>query len=160
MGIYDETMPDASIQVTGVRGPVVVKSDPFTGQHTVSADGQPIQRGKNGKYPLPATDGGTVEAKVSSNFLNPSPTLEVDGNKYSTAPALPLVLQILMLLPLALVFVGGLVGGLIGAVGVGVNTLVARSGQSAAIKALMMVGVLVLAVLVWMAAIQVISRAV
>ena len=151
-------MPGTPIAVSGVNGPVVVTSNAFTGQHTVIVDGQPIPREKGGTYRLPSADGGTVEARVSSNFLNPSPTLEVAGKKYASAPPLPLVLQILMLLPLALVFVGGLVGGLIGALGVGVNTLVARGSYSTVAKALMMLGVLIVDAIVWLGVVQVISR--
>jgi hypothetical protein len=151
-------MAGTPIAASGVNGPVVVTSNAFTGQHTVTVGGQPIPRGKGGTYQLPSSDGGSVEAKVSSSFFNPSPTLQVAGKKYASGPPLPIVLQILMLLPLGLVFVGGLIGGLIGALGVGVNTLVARSNYSTIVKVLMMLGILVAAIIIWVGVVQVISR--
>ena len=153
-------MAGTPIAVSGVNGPVVVTSNAFTGQHTVTVDGQPIPRGKGGTYQLPSSDGGGVEANVSSSFFNPSPAHLPGSSRQEIAsgPPLPMVLQILMLLPLGLVFVGGLIGGLIGALGVGVNTLVARSDYSTMVKVLMMLGILAAAIIIWVGVVQVISR--
>ena len=152
-------MPSEPISISGVRGPVNVTTNPFTGKATVLVDGLPVERGRGGKYALPASDGGTVEAKVSSSFIQPFPSIEVAGVKHPTGPKLPIFLQVLMVLPLGLVFVGGLLGGLVGAIGVGANALIARGEQSMAIKALLMLLVLAAAVGVWFVAVAAITAA-
>jgi hypothetical protein len=54
-------------------------------------------------------------------------------------------------LPILLVAVGGAPGGLIGALGFGVNLAVARTRAPFVVKALIMVGVSVVAYVVWLA---------
>jgi hypothetical protein len=69
--------------------------------------------------------------------------------KHLTGPPTPLALRVLSLIPFALVILGGAVGGLVAALGVLVNLAVVRQPLSTVVKALVMVGVLVAAVVVW-----------
>jgi hypothetical protein len=55
----------------------------------------------------------------------------------------------LVILPLALVTLGGLIGGLIGGVGTVVNSRLAQTSARTAIRALGMLGVTVLAAVIW-----------
>jgi hypothetical protein len=75
--------------------------------------------------------------------------VEVDGVRHRTGPKVPVGLRVLALLPILLVGVGGLIGGLVGALGVVVNLVIARAPISSAVKALIMIGVAALACMVW-----------
>jgi hypothetical protein len=86
---------------------------------------------------------------VRGGFLDAYPTLNINGVKHRTGPPVPLTLRVLALVPIVLVGFGGLVGGLIGALGVMVNMAIARLPVSAVLKALLMLGVLAVAVAVW-----------
>jgi hypothetical protein len=63
---------------------------------------------------------------------------------------LPLVLRVVALLPVLRVTVGGVLGGLVGASGFVANSAVARTQIPSVVKALIMVGVSVVAYVVWL----------
>ena len=138
------------LSITGLDGPVVVESSLLGNKPTLTVGGHPAARTGRGRYALPAAGGGTVEATVRGGFLDAFPTLEINGVKHRTGPPTPLALRILAVVPIALVAVGGLFGALIGVVGVAVNMAVARQNSSTVVKALLMVGVLVVALVVWL----------
>jgi hypothetical protein len=140
--------------IESVAGPVVVTTHALWGQPAITVGGQAAPRVGKRQYALPATAGGTVAATVRNGLADPFPTLEINGIRHRTGPKVPVVLQILSVLPIVLVAVGGLVGGLIGGLGFVVNLSVARTSQPAVVKALLMVGVAVtaLAVLLLIAA--------
>jgi hypothetical protein len=56
---------------------------------------------------------------------------------------------VLVLLPLTLIFLGGLIGGVFGALGAIGNTYIARSSLSPASRVALMIGVLVAAYIVY-----------
>lgn len=134
------------VNIAGLAGPVVVTVNAVTGRHSVTVGGRPATGTGRGSYTLPTTDGRTVAAKVRSSLLDPYPTLEIAGVKYRTGPSVPVVLRVLALLPLVLVL-GGLIGGAIGALGVAANLGIARWSQSNAVKSVLMIVVLVVAVM-------------
>jgi hypothetical protein len=101
---------------------------------------------------LPAATGRAIDATVRSAFADPYPTLEVNGVQHRTGPTVPVVLRVLAPLPILLVAIGGLLGGLIGALAFGANLAVARTRTPSFVKALIMIGVGVVAYLVWLAA--------
>jgi len=126
------------ITIDGVAGPVVVSTNMFWGHPVVTVAGQPATRAAKRQYDLPASAGGTVPATLRTGVADPYPTVEVNGVRHRTGPKVPMVLQILALLPIALVAIGGLLGGLLGALAFAVNVLVARTRLHAALKALLM----------------------
>lgn len=131
------------VTIEGLAGPVVVDVNTLTGRQSLMVGGQSIPGTRRGDYTLPTADGRAVPAKVRTSLVDPYPTIEIAGVKHRTGPALPVALRLLALLPFLLVFVGGAIGGALGAVGVVVNLSLARISQSTAVKALLMVGVLV-----------------
>lgn len=135
--------------VGGLAGPVVLESGFFAGNYTVTVAGQQAARIGRGRYALPTAAGGSVPAVIRGGFLDTYPTLEINGVKHRTGPAAPLALRILALLPLALIGVGGMVGGLIGALGMMANMAVGRLQIHAALRALLMIGVLGVAFGTW-----------
>ena len=129
------------LSIAGVAGPVVVTTNAFWGRPAVTVGGLPASRIGKGRYALPATSGGSVEATVRSRFADTYPTVEVAGEQHRTGPKVPAILQVLAILPIALVALGGALGGLIGALGVVANLAVARTRVPAAVKALIMLGI-------------------
>jgi hypothetical protein len=102
-------------------------------------------------YQLPTADGGTVQAVLHRpGFLDPFPTLEVNGARHRTGPKRPVALMVLAIVPMALAGLGGALGALIGAFGMFGNFGIARSRLSTAAAALCMVGVLLVTGLVWL----------
>jgi len=142
-------MRSGPVPIPGVAGQVMVDSNFWTGRQVVTVDGVPMSSGGRKRFTLPAADGSTVEARVRSSLVNPFPTVEIAGVKHPTGPELPAVLKVLIVLPLMLV-VGGLVGGLIGAMGMLANARIAAWNRSAFVKAFVMIGVLLAAAIVWL----------
>lgn len=139
------------ISIDGVAGPIVVTTNAFWGRAVVSVDGVPAPRTGKRRYTLPGAAGGAIEATLRSAFADPYPTVEVNGVQHRTGPSIPVVLRVLAPLPILLVAVGGALGGLIGALGFVANLAVARTRASSVVKGLIMVGVGVVAYVVWLA---------
>jgi hypothetical protein len=137
------------ITIEGVAGPVVVTTPTFLGQPAITVGGQPAPRVGRRQYTLPATVGGTVDATLRTGFADPYPSVEINGVRHRTGPKVPVGLRVLALLPILLVGIGGLIGGLVGALGVVVKLVIARAPISSAVKTLIMIGVGALACLVW-----------
>lgn len=137
------------LEIGGLAGPVVVTMNTFTGKHAVTVGGREAPGTRRGNYTLPTVDGRTIPARLHTSLLDPYPTIEISGVKHRTGPSLPAVLRLLALLPLAVLFVGGALGGAIGGAAVGVNIAVSRQKQSTAMKAVLMIAVLVAAFLLW-----------
>lgn len=130
------------VTIDGLAGPVVVTMNTFTGRSSLTVGGVPANGTRRGNYTLPTANGGTVAARVRANLLDPYPTIEIAGVKHRTGPAVPVLLRVLSLLPLVLV-VGGAIGGAMGGLGAVGNLALARGSQSTAVKAAMMIMVLV-----------------
>jgi hypothetical protein len=71
--------------------------------------------------------------------------------RHRTGPRVPVALRVLAVQPILLFAVGGLIGGLVRALGLVVNLVVARTSIPSAVKALIMIGVGVVASVVWLA---------
>jgi len=138
------------ITIDGVAGPIVVTTNAFWGHPVVTVGGVPAPRTGRGQYALPAATGGAVDATVRAALTDPYPTLEVNGVRHRTGPRVPVVLRVLALLPFLLA-VGGALGGLVGALGVVANLAVARTRSPAIVRALIMIGIGVVAYVIWYA---------
>ena len=153
-------MQTEPITIDGVAGPVVVATNALWGRPVVTVFGQAAPRVNRREYALPAVGGGAVHATLRSRLADPYPTVEVNGIRHRTGPKVPAVLQVLALLPIVLVSIGGAIGGLIGAMGVLANLAIARTRIPSAGKALIMIGVGVIAALVWIVIAAALSRAI
>lgn len=127
----------------GLRGPRLLLS------------GQPAPAGpKRNEFQLRRNDGQPATAKFRFSFptslIDPIPTLEIDGQLVKLADPLPLPALILAGLPLLMVFAGGAVGGLVGAITVIANGRLLRSAQPTAVRYLGVVGVGLVGVAVWL----------
>jgi hypothetical protein len=141
--------PD-TLSIPGIAGPVAVKTNWFTGRSTVTVGGREVPSSGRGLFALPTTGGQTTEARVKAQMLDPYATVEVGGTAYRTGPAVPMGLRILGLLPILLIGIGGLLGGLIGALGVVANFWILREVRSTGLKVLAMFGVLAVTFIVWL----------
>jgi hypothetical protein len=127
----------------------------------VTVAGQAVPRVGKRQYALPAANGrGTVNATLRSRLADPYPTVEAYGLRYRTGPKMPDVLQVLALLPIALVGIGGAIGGLTGGLGVAANLAIARTRIPSPGKALIMIGIGVVAVLVYLVIAAALRRAI
>jgi hypothetical protein len=86
---------------------------------------------------------------VRSGFADPYPTVVANGIQHRTGPKAPAVLRVLAVLPIVLVGVGGLLGGLFGALAVVANLSIARTRIPTAGKVLIMIGIGLVVALVY-----------
>jgi len=142
-------MRSGPITIPDVAGPVLVDTNFWTGKQSVTVADVPVPSSGRRRFLLPTVDGSAAEAKVTSTLFAPYPTIDINGVKHLTGPALPTLLKILLILPIGLAGIGAVPGALIGAVGIVANSTIARGSASTTVKALYMLGVLVGAIVVW-----------
>ena len=135
------------VHVPGVVAPVTVEPSLF-GRPKVAVGGVAVQHAGRNRYVLPG-HGDPVEAVVRSSALNPFPTVDAGGQRFRTGPEVPLWLQLLAALPILLVAIGGLVGGVVAVGAIAANVAVVRSSMAVTGKALAVVGVAVAAAVVF-----------
>jgi hypothetical protein len=138
------------VTIPGVVGPVVVNVNWFSGKHSITVGGQPVDGSRRAGFHLPAAGGGTVPARLRTGLFDPYPSLEVAGVKHRTGPSTPVALQVLAVVPLLLIAVGAALGAVFGVLGVSANFAVLRTSASTVVKVLLMLGVLVATTLVWL----------
>ena len=133
-----ETQP---IAIDGVAGPIVVTTDRFGGRAEVTVNGRPAPLHGDRHHQLPATTGGTVDAVVRAGIIDPYPTVEVNGVRHRTGPAVSRSAKALAALPVVPAVLGGLAGGLVGVAGFLANGALLRSRLSPSVKMLAVAGV-------------------
>ena len=98
-------------------------------------DGQPASKGpKRGQLLIRRNDGVDVIAQLRGIFVDPIPQLTVDGKTIKIAEPLPWYVWLWSGLPLVLLFIGGALGGALGAVAMTINGRVFRSDMPGALK--------------------------
>jgi hypothetical protein len=114
-------------------------------------DGSQIRKEKQTRCMLlQRNDGTQAQVKWKQKALGLDvPSLDVDGREIQVAPPLPWYIWIWSALPIILLFLGGALGGLIGAVGVVANISIFRSPLSMPLRLLATVGVTGLCFLVF-----------
>ncbi len=115
-------------------------------------NGQKAGRGPNrGTVSLTRNDGKVVTARWIPQMLGfDTPQLEVDGKSYILTQPLKLPEMILSALPIVLVFIGGLLGAIIGILAFGANAALFRSGLNKVVKVLLAILIIVLAVVLYL----------
>jgi hypothetical protein len=99
----------------------------------VVIDGAPAPRQK-GTYFVRNNRGEEVQVKLKPGLLDPVPRVEIAGQVLSLAKPLTWFEYVWMALPIALVFIGGALGGLCGASAVYASARVFRGGRSTGAK--------------------------
>ena len=110
---------------------------------------EPLQ--ESGKpFPLTMPDGSIRKMFVKSSGLDYVPKVMIDGREIILARKLEWYEYALALLPFALIFVGGALGGLCAVAGLFFNLQIFRTDWPLAVKVLSVLGVSVLAGLAYM----------
>jgi hypothetical protein len=138
------------LEIAPLAGPVVldIRND-LTGRHGVTVGSTEVIGSRRGHYNLPTTDGGSVAARIRTGLLDPYPTITIAGVKYRTGPANPFALQLLMVLPIALIALGAASGAVIACPALLVNRIITRADMPTSLKALLMLVVTAVAVMLW-----------
>jgi len=95
-------------------------------------DGKPAAKGsKRDQYVIYDNNGFKVVVQLKQSFVDPIPKLVVDGQLIRLAKPLNALQWIWSAIPMVLIFIGGGVGGAIGAVAFWINMRVFRSEMGA-----------------------------
>jgi hypothetical protein len=133
---------DLPFRIPSTTGPDIVVRRSALGSLQVLVDGIPV-KGKRGRYPIQLSDGTGKELRLTGQWTGLKAV--VDGVETPLEAPIPKYLLVLIFLPLALVILGGLIGGAFGGLGAAINTGVARLSLPTAGKVIAMLGVTVLA---------------
>ena len=125
-----------SIQVEGFEGRrLTVESSGWLSGPRLTIDGQPAPKGpKRGQFLLPRNDGVVVIAQLRGVFVDPIPQITIDGKPIKIAEPLPWYVWAWSGLPLVLLFIGGALGGGLGAAAMTINGRIFRADLHTALK--------------------------
>jgi hypothetical protein len=124
------------VQADGFEGrQLVVESAGWFAGAKLMLDGQPAPKGpKRGQLLLRRNDGVDVVAQLRNIFVDPIPQVVIDGKTIKLAEPLPWYAWVWSALPLMLLFLGGALGGLLGAVAMTINGRVFRADMNGPLK--------------------------
>ena len=117
---------------------IEVKSSMWTGTR-LFINGQKAPKGQHrGEMSLTRNDGRMVNARwIPQMFGFDTSQLEVDGKNYILATPMKWYEVTLSALPLVMVFIGGLLGAIIGILAFSASASIFRSGMNKAVKILL-----------------------
>lgn len=109
---------------------IMVRAGEFFHGARLFIDGIPAEKGaKRGQMLIRRNDGAVVVAQFrATNFIDPVPQLVIDGEVHSLVRPLAWYQWLWGGLPLALIFLGGALGGLAGGLALVINSRLFRSG--------------------------------
>ncbi|ERJ57225.1 hypothetical protein M472_00450 [Sphingobacterium paucimobilis HER1398] len=115
----------------------------WTGRTSLFKDGVKLERSsEKGKPFLAESDAGElIKIYPKATLTELTPALEIDGIKYCTQTKLPWHQSVVALLPMLLIFVGGGLGGGIGAVATMLNVKTFRGSESPITKYFKVIGI-------------------
>jgi hypothetical protein len=143
--LYDQHHPTSGsteyvVELPGFEGRhIVVQTPGFFSSAKLLIDGQPaLQGSKRGQLLLRRNDGTEALVQLKpTNIVDPVPKVIVDGQTFTVAEPLKWYQYVWAGLPFALIFVGGLLGGLCGGFAMVINGRVFRSALNPAAKYLL-----------------------
>jgi hypothetical protein len=104
-----------------------------------------IAEKRKGRFTVPSDSGAEVSIELKYNLLDPIPKVKIGDETLELAPPLQWYEYAWIGIPILLVFVGGAIGGLVGAMGARANGRVFRGNHGApakyGISALITIGV-------------------
>ncbi|MGG3838465.1 hypothetical protein ABEV00_15780 [Paenibacillus thiaminolyticus] len=124
----------ASISLDGFEGQEVEVKTNGLGKPRLFINRQPVPVGKKGRMTLRRNDGTEAIATWKNSVIGDLPKLVVDGNVIELAKPAPWYVKLWCVLPLALIFVGGAIGGALGGIGAIANFAVFRTQLPAMAK--------------------------
>jgi hypothetical protein len=129
---------DFPYRIPGTTGPDITIRRSALGNVSVLVDGQQLKRrGPGTRYDIPLPDGTTTELEVLGVWRGLR--AKVNGVETPLEPRVSSIFVALIFLPLALVVIGGLIGGVIGVFTSMANMVVSRRRFAAPLKLATMV---------------------
>jgi len=131
---------EATIEFPGLEGRrLVLRASGMFSKAKLFLDGQPAPRGsKRGQFVLRRNDGSQVIAQLkATNLVSPYPQLIIDGQVVPVGEPFKWYQWIWAGLPLALIFVGGFIGAIFGALGAFLNGRILYTDRSQPMKFLL-----------------------
>ncbi len=129
------------VTLPGVSRSVTVRRAGAWSGARIFVDGQPAEKAGFGKVKIPRDDGHFLTVRFQEALTGP--ILIAGKDKIPVGPRTPAALGLLTYLPIGLVAVGGLVGGLLGAGGMLLNRKIADSNRPTGMKVALMLAVFV-----------------
>ena len=132
---------DIPFQIPGSSEPTITVRRSFLGNISVLVDGTPVKRrpGRDLTYDIPNSDGTFTEVRLTGQWTGLRAA--VNGMEAALEPRVPRVLVGLTFVPLLLVVIGGLIGGLFGVITAGINVGLSRRALAWPVKLAAMLGV-------------------
>jgi hypothetical protein len=143
-----------TVQAAGFsRQPVMLETAGITGSPRLLQNGEPAPKGsRRGTFVLRRDDGREAVARLQPSaflFLDPVPTVEIDGERIQVVPPFRWYELVWLGLPILLIFGGGAIGGGVGVAAAAVNASVFRSQGSGLNRYLLTAGISLLAVVAY-----------
>jgi hypothetical protein len=130
---------------------IEIKASMWTGTRMFINGQKPPKGQHRGEMSLTRNDGRVVNARWIPQMLGfDTSQLEVDGKNYVLSTPLKWYEVVLSALPLVMVFIGGLLGALIGIVAFSASASIFRSGMNQAVKILLSLLVIIVAGLAYL----------
>lgn len=128
------------------------ESSLFTGSFKLWKDGEQYTRSPDHGRPfhILADNGELYQIYPKRSLFKPIPALEINGITYDIVEKLPWYKYALAFVPMVLIFIGGGLGGAIGAVGTTYNLEMFRRDLPPAIQYLAVIGISVLAYITYL----------
>jgi hypothetical protein len=129
---------DFPFRIPGTTEPEIIIRRSALGNVSVHVAGQQLKRrGRGLRYDVPLPDGTTTELEVTGQWRGLK--AKVNGIETALEPPVSPIYVLLIFLPLALVVVGGLIGGVIGVVASMANMVISRRRLAGPLKIAAMV---------------------
>ncbi|MDY6997870.1 MAG: hypothetical protein SW019_14815 [Actinomycetota bacterium] len=136
------------LTIPGVAGSLTVETSVWSGRRRLFVDDAEVPT-RFGRFELAGTDGRPRPGQIKPlRFWDTYPRIEVDGALHRTGPEAPGYLKAVAFLPVLLVFIGGVLGALLGFAGVIINFAAIRSRASRTVVIVTSLGTLLLGVVV------------
>lgn len=116
---------------------------------TILYAGEPLKKIPNRKYVLTLSDGSDLTLGLKHGGFDLVPRVTYNDQVIQVAPKLPVYQQVLINAPFILIFIGGAVGGICGALAAVVNAKIFRADYPVAVKVTLSVVVSFAAALFW-----------
>jgi len=130
---------------------VAVESAGVVTAAKILLNGQPAPKGKKrGEFLLTRDDGQEVVAKFGANFLDQVPAIIIDGKKINLVEPLKWYQWVWAGWPIALVFVGGAIGAVLGVIATSINVRLFRSEMTAVTQYILVAVISGLAVILYL----------
>lgn len=128
-----------------------IETSIWTGKSKLSMDNLQLEQSKEKGNPflIPSTNGEFVKAFPKQSLPDFVPTLEINGIKNQIVEKLKWVQYAIGGLPILLLFIGGAIGGVIGALGAMTNFNIFRQEGSEMSKYLKVIGIVIVSYILY-----------